>query len=77
MNLQILIFKQQITDLISKSNLPIGVVQLILKDILNDINILYQNQIQIEQQQLEKQQKKEIELPIGKNKRLIRQEEGQ
>ena len=75
MNLQILIFKQQVMNLISKSDLPIGVVQLILKDMLNEINILYQNQVQIEQQQLEKQQQKEIELPIGKDKRLIRWEQ--
>lgn len=70
MNLQILLFKQQINNLISKSNLPIGVVQLIFKDILNDLDLVYNHQVEKEYQltkekeQQQKQQQKQIDFPF-------------
>lgn len=49
-NLQMEIFNQELQNLINKTQLPVGVIRLLLKDILSDINILYNNQLQKQQQ---------------------------
>ena len=50
MNLQIFDCTQNIKDIISNSNLPISVIYLIIKDIYQEINQLYEQQIIKEQQ---------------------------
>ena len=49
-NLQMEIFNQELQNLINKTQLPVGIIRLLLKDILSDINILYNNQLQKQQQ---------------------------
>lgn len=51
MNLQIFNLIQNIKDILANSNLPIGVVYYILKDIYKEIEQLYQQQILIEQKE--------------------------
>lgn len=62
-NLKIELFKTQLNDVISNSNLPVGIVYLILKDTLNELAILYNQQVNQEyqeyQQSLEKNKEKE------------------
>lgn len=48
MNLQIEQFKQNLQNLIVQSQLPVGVVSLILYQIENEINKLYLEQVQKE-----------------------------
>lgn len=62
-NLKIELFKTQLNDVISNSNLSVGIVYLVLKDILNELSILYNQQVNQEyqeyQQSLEKNKEKE------------------
>lgn len=62
-NLKIELFKTQLNDVVSNSNLPVGIVYLILKDTLNELSILYNQQVNQEyqeyQQSLEKNKEKE------------------
>ena len=50
MNLQIFNCTQNIKDIISNSNLPIGVIYFIIKDIYQEITQLYEQQVIKEQQ---------------------------
>ena len=49
-NLQIQDTHNAVSNILSNSNLPIGIVYYIVKDIYNDLEYLYQQQILIEQQ---------------------------
>ena len=51
MNLQIFDLIQNIRNTLTNSNLPIGVVYYIIKDVYNEIEQLYQQQVLIEQQE--------------------------
>ena len=60
-NLKIELFKTQLNEVISKSNLPIGIVYLILKDTLNELTILYNQQVNQEYQEYQKSLEKDKE----------------
>ena len=49
------VFKSNITNVISNSQLPVGIVYYILKDILLEIKGLYNDTLQQEMQKLNKQ----------------------
>lgn len=51
MNLQIEQFKQNLQNLIGQSQLPVGIVSLILYQIKNEIDKLYLEQVQKELQE--------------------------
>lgn len=64
MNLKIEALKQQLIQIIGSSNLPVGVILYLLKDLYTEIELLYQEQIQIEEQQLKQQDTMESVEPI-------------
>ena len=63
-NLNILYFEQNLQNLISQSQLPVSVVELVLKDTLNKIGIqkqLYLNQLTQNEQDKEEDFNNEVE----------------
>lgn len=59
-NLKIELLKEQLINIINNSGLPIGVIHYLLKDILNEVIVEYNNAIIHEkQQQIEQMQKEE------------------
>lgn len=63
-------FKNNINNCINNSQLSIGIIRYILKDILNEIDVLYNNLLQ---QELNKQQDKQIPNPFKgfENKSIV------
>ena len=55
MNTQIETFKQSLYDIINNSQLPVGVVKLILQNTLNDITNLYNQFLQQQAQSINTQ----------------------
>lgn len=67
-NLKIELFKQELSSVISKSPVPLGITLLILKELENEIFTLYQRSVNEEYQQYIKeheQQNKEEEEKKG------------
>ena len=54
--LNISILKQTISLAIQDSNLPVGVVQIVLENILNEISIIAQQQLEKEYSEYKKEQ---------------------
>lgn len=67
-------FKNNINNCINNSQLSIGIIKYILKDMLNEIDILYNNLLQ---QELNKQQDQQIPNPFKgfENKSIVAFEE--
>ena len=60
MNLQIENVKQNIIDVINNSQLPIGVIHYLLKDISKEVANEYNKTLMFEQQQRQQKQQNEI-----------------
>lgn len=58
--LNISILKQTISLAIQDSNLPVGVVQIVLENILNEISTIAQQQLEKEYSEYKKEQKEEV-----------------
>ena len=58
--LNINILKQAISLAIQDSNLPVGVVQIVLENILNDISIVAQQQLEKEYSEYKKEQDEQV-----------------
>lgn len=59
MNILIELFKKSVIDLINNSQLPVGVVELVLKDILNEVIELKKKSLEEELKQQQEQQNEE------------------
>lgn len=67
MNFRIEIVKKQLINVINNSELPIGVIHYLLKDISNEVIAEYNNAIAYEkQQQIQQMQEEEGEQEDGK-----------
>lgn len=60
-NLKIDVFRQQLLQIISNSNLPVSVVVYIIKDIYNEINDLYKQAVMNEYEESVAAQKEQEE----------------
>ena len=58
--LNISILKQTISLAIQDSNLPVGVVQIVLENILNEISTIAQQQLEKEYSEYKKEQNKDV-----------------
>ena len=54
------IFEQPISLAIQDSNLPVGVVQIVLENILNEISIIAQQQLEKEYSEYKKEQDEQV-----------------
>lgn len=68
-NLRIDVFKQQLLQVISDSNLPVSIVAYILKDIHNEINELYKQAVMNEYEEIAaaKQEQEEQSSSVEEN----------
>lgn len=55
-NTKINVFRQNIADVISSSQLPVGVLYYVFKDVINEIEVLYDNILKKEIQDIQKGQ---------------------
>lgn len=55
-NTKINVFRQNIADVISSSQLPVGVLYYVFKDVINEIEVLYDNILKKEIQDIQKEQ---------------------
>lgn len=55
-NTKINVFRQNIADVIRNSQLPVGVIYYVFKDAMNEIEFLYENTLQKEIQDAQKEQ---------------------
>lgn len=55
-NTKINVFRQNIADVISSSQLPVGVLYYVFKDVINEIEVLYDDILKKEIQDIQKEQ---------------------
>ena len=67
-NFKIELLKQQLVTIISNTELPIGVIRLVLKDISSEIEMLYQDCLIKQQKVFKQQQQKKKEQQQKKQK---------